>query len=258
MRPLAAYARVTVLTRLTWRGDWLLTVFAHALSSFAGLLVVWAMYRNASVIAGHTQSDALLVWGFAMASQGLFWTLFGGVFVANRRYLVGGDLDRLLLRPIDPLLQLLLDHIKPEHLASLLLGLGVILTALWGRADVAFVHLLAIPAQVALGSLLIAGLLLSLASLGFWMQHRGSAVGLASEMAGYAAYPLSFLPDPLALLMVTLVPFAFTAAAPASLFMHQPRWGWLWMAQPVVCLAVAAAGLAMWKLSLHRYSSAGS
>jgi ABC-type uncharacterized transport system permease subunit len=60
------------------------------------------------------------------ASVGLFWVMFKGLYVVNWQYTLEAELDRVLLRPMDPYLQILLDNLNLQDLPVLVLGLAVV------------------------------------------------------------------------------------------------------------------------------------
>ena len=65
-----------------------------------------------------------MVWGTAEC-VGLATSLFAGAAAFNRQYLVQGELDAAA-RPLNPWLQVLLDHAGPQGLVSGLLGVGMV------------------------------------------------------------------------------------------------------------------------------------
>lgn len=245
-----AWVRLRLQSRLAYRGDLVLASLGDVLLAAVGLVMLGTIFLHVDRLAGFTARDVLLGWGLAQASLGLFQAAFAGLYAMNRQYLLQGDLDRVLLRPVDPWLQVMLDHLNPGALLTSLAGLAVFAWAVEPGFE-----LLLLPVFVVCGALLVAGILTATAALGFFVHHEGSAVGLVHQLAGFAPWPVTILPGPFALIAL---PFAFAGFVPATLYMDRPEWWPLALAQPVVGVAVFVAGLAFWRLGLRRYGSAGS
>lgn len=259
MRALSAYVAMRFKVRLAYRGDLLLAVLGDLVMTVVGLFIVAAIYHRVPTVLGWTRSEALLCWGMGECALGVFWVVFHGLYNVNRQYILEADLDRVLLRPIDPYLQILLDHVKLQDLPMLLLGLVIVaIGAETGTVDWGPVHYAMLPVFIASGALIIGGVLTAVTALGFRMHHQGSAIGLAYQVTAYARYPLDFLPTPLAIFVTVVVPFAFAGFLPATFFMDRPDWAvWAWL-QPLVGVACFAAGYTFWTVSLRRYTSSGS
>ena len=258
MRPLAAYLAMRLKARLAYRGDLLVAAAGDVLVATVGLAAVGVLFHHTDTLGGFGVWEVLLGWGLAQTSLGVFWTLFPGLYALNRQYLLQGELDRVLLRPLDPYLQVMLDHVNPGGLLLSAVGLGVFL---WAAAASGLAWsvgmVLLFPVIVLCGTLLVAGVLTATAALGFWMHHEGSAVGLVYQFAGFAPYPLTILPRPFAFLVTAVLPFAFVGFLPATLYMDRPAWWPLAIAQPLVGLVVFFLGWGFWRFSLRRYGSAG-
>ncbi|MBW2253734.1 MAG: ABC-2 family transporter protein, partial [Deltaproteobacteria bacterium] len=256
MRGAWSYLLMRAKVRLAYRGDLALSVLGDLLVAMVGLAAVAVLYHHVSHIRGYDLWEVLTSWGLAQATLGVFWTAFGGLNTLNRQYILGGDLDRVLLRPLDPYLQVMLDHLDPGALLLTVLGLGVFTWGwLGGGAHGGVSHLVLLPVFLLCGALLIAGLLTAAAALGFWFHHQGTAVGLLSQFSGFAHYPLEVLPRPWAILVTTALPFAFTGFLPATFYMDRPEWAPLVVLQPLIGISLFAAGYGFWRVSLRRYES---
>jgi viologen exporter family transport system permease protein len=258
MRRWRAWLGIRLQARLAWPADALFAVLGDLVVAAVGVAVVLALYAHVSAIRGWSAGEVLMAWGLAQASLGGTRALFGGLWVLNRRYVLGGELDRVLLRPADPFAQVMVDEADPGPLWLALAGLGVFG---WGAGQAGIplgpAQAAAVLAFVAGGVLLVAGVLTATASVGFWMRHEGSAVGLAAQLTAFAHVPLDALPRGWALLVTTALPFAFTGAIPAAwLTGHQP-WARLGEVQPLVGIAAFAVGQGLFRAGLRRYGSAG-
>lgn len=259
VRSLIAYLAMRLKVKVAYRGDLAFNALGDVVVTLVGLFLVASIYHHVPHVRGYDVYEVLLCWGFAESCLGLFWTGFQGLYAINRQYILGGELDRVLLRPIDPFVQILGDHLHPEGIP--VLGLGLVVLGLGASGlDVPWTwdRIALLPVFIVAGTLVIGGVLTAVTAVGFWVHHQGSAIGLAYQLTVYGRYPLDFLPRPLAILVSTLVPFAFAGFVPATYYMDRPEWYPYALAQPIVGLACFVFGYGFWRYSLRRYASTGS
>jgi len=258
MRRWLAWLGIRLQARLAWPADALAGVVGDLVVAAVGVAVVLALYAHVQDLRGWSAGEVLMAWGLAQASLAGTRAAFGGLWVLNRRYVLGGDLDRVLLRPADPFAQVMVDHADPGPLWGLVAGLGVFG---WGAGEagvaLGVVQVLAVVGFVFGGVALIAGVLTTMASVGFFVRHEGSAVGLAAQGIAFAHVPLDALPPAWALLVTTAVPFAFTGVVPAAWFTGHAPWAAVAWGQPLVGLAAFGLGQVVWRVGLRWYGSVG-
>ncbi len=239
-------------------GDALARLAADVVVTAAGVLMILAVFDHTEHVAGWTAGEVLMAWGLAQGALGLTRAVFGGLWVLNRRYLLGGELDALLLRPLGPYTQVLIGHVEPGALALTAGALGVFAVGA-ARQGVALGpgNLVAAAVFVVGGTLLLAGVLTATASVGFFTAHRGSAVGLVTGLVGLAHVPPEALPRLWAWALTTVLPLAFTGVVPAAWFSGRAPWAELALLQPLIGLVAFAGGFAVWRVGLARYGSSG-
>lgn len=254
---LRAWLAMRTKVGLAYRGDLLFAVLGDAVVALVGLAALGVLFTHAEHIAGFDLADLLMAWGLAQAALGVHGAAFSGLTALNRQYLVRGGLDRVLLRPGNPYLQIMLEHLRPGALAITALGLTAFCWG-WMLGGVgSATRLVMVPVFVAGGALLVAGLLTATATLGLWTRHEGSAVGLVSQFAGFAHVPPAVLPRGFAVLVTAVIPFAFAGFVPATWFQGRDEWAWMALAQPALGVVVFTAGYSFWRASLPRYGSVG-
>ncbi len=253
-RAALALAAATVRARLAWRGDVGAAVAADAVSAAVGLAMVGAVVRGGGAeLAPGMGAQLVAAWGFAEIGRAAFAMWLGGTAALGPHYVLGGGLDRVLLRPGPPLLHLVLDHVRPGAWPGVLWG-SLALGAVAGEVGAGRAMLAAVVAVAA--AVVLGGSLLALASLAFWLPHRGRFVGLGLQLAHHGAWPASWVPAPVALALRTVFPVAFAAIVPGA-------W-WVGAAPSGAAATVAVAALAGWvgvrafQAGVRRYASVGN
>lgn len=222
-----------------------------------GLVFLWAVFSPVPDIRGWSRAEALLVWGLAEVASGLCQAGFHGLWTQNQRYVLTGEMDRLLLRPVDPLLALLAEQCMPGHLALSLGGLGMVGFAALELPPMGLGIWLGLAAAALGGAALQGGLMLLVAAVGLRVPHRGRTVGLASQAAAFARYPLDVFPGWLSAVLLTVVPMGLVASVPGAAALG--RLPALALLAPVGAGAVMLlGGAAVWRAALRGYASSGT
>ncbi|MES2639825.1 MAG: ABC-2 family transporter protein [Myxococcota bacterium] len=244
--------------RLAYRFDFAVNALGDVLLAGVGLVFLNTLFRHVQGLGAYTPSEVLFCWGFAECVVGLFFVLFQGLWVLNQRYIVGGDLDRVLLRPVDPYLQVLLDNVSWEDLPIALLGGAVMIVAAPGLGAVPLWHWAMLPVLLLGGACVLGGILTTVSSAGFHLHHRGTAVGLVFQLSTFTRYPIDLFAAPLRLLLTWGLPLGFAGFYPASFLMDRPEWHAYALVQPLVGLTALAVGYGSFRFGLTKYASTGS
>lgn len=252
------YATMRAKVRLAYRADFAILALGDLLVAGIGIVFLWAIFSHVPDIVGWSLHEVLFIWGMAETSTGLFFVLFQGLWHQNQRYILGGELDRVLLRPVDPYLQLMLDHLHLEDLP--LVGLGVAMMAIAGTGLPAWslAQWLLLPVFLLGGVGVLAGVLTAISAAGFRVHHRGTAIGLVYQASVFNRYPIVIFPDALQTLLTWVLPFAFVAFFPATWYLDRPEWLGFVAAQPIVGGLLFVGGQWVWRKGLGSYRSPGT
>src|SRR5262245_21186644 len=101
LRLFAAFGRFSLLNEMAFRGNYLLKVTVELL--WLGLLILFyrTIYSRTSVVVGWSELEYLFFLGCYYALEGLMETLVLGNCTEFAELVRKGDLDLILLRPID-------------------------------------------------------------------------------------------------------------------------------------------------------------
>lgn len=254
--------RISLLAMLQYRVNLIVwTVFGVAYH-VAGVGLLWAMLLRFRAIGGWNFGDLLFLYALWALGHGVYAALFGKVgHVA--RHVRDGQFDRFLVRPLNPLLQVMT---VPGGITIDDLVIAVPLFVVAQRvAAVAWTPGLALllPGAV-LGAALIEGaILLAIATASFWLV-RIDAVRLLVETVEleFIRYPLSIFPRAAQVVFTWLLPLAFVAYLPAQVFLQRSpagiAVGTLGYFTPAVGGAAFALAYALWSYGVDHYQSTGS
>lgn len=254
---LLRYATAWLQARLAYPGDVAIQVLADGLVGLVGVLFLSALFARVPHVAGWTFHETLVVWGLAECVSALTLSLFAGTAAFNRRYLLGGDLDRVLLRPLDPWLQVLLDHAGLQGLVTGGLGLAMVVVGLSGAAPLP-ARLWLLPGALIGGTALLGAILTASCAAGFWLHHRGSLVGVVQQGAAFGRYPADLFPPTLRALLTGVFPATLLSALPVAWVLGHDAPAALAVGQPVLGVAALVGATALWRRALRHYRSSGT
>jgi ABC-2 type transport system permease protein len=255
---LGGLIRQRLKTRLAYRGDVLAGLLSAALLGVVGPVFLLSLFANVPHLHGWTGPEVLFIWGYADTVAGLFYVVFAGLYDLNRRYILTGELDRLLIRPVDAYAQLLIDNLAFEELPVVALGgLVMALAVAWGLVFPEPLRLLLLPVWLAGSLATLGGMVTAVASLGFHLHHRGTAVGLVLQLTTLTRYPLDLFGRPLQALLTFVLPFGFAGFYGAAFFLPDHEFVVFGALVPLVGALALGFGYAAFRFGLRRYASAG-
>jgi ABC-2 type transport system permease protein len=242
---------------LAFRWDFWLNVSGLVMGQAVSLLTIHVMFARIPHLQGWSYYQVLLIYGFSQLTLNLCY-VFGASLGSVNQLVLDGQLDPFLVRPVDPLFQLLAHDFGLQQVSAAMTSLGIVLYSLWHLPGPPWWSLALLPVLVTGGAAVYLGLGLIAASTAFWLQDRHGLVW-PTIMAGdvVSQYPLTIHGAPVRFLVTWVLPVAFTSFYPATLLLGVRTWlGYAW-ATPLVGLGLCLAGYRLWRRGLRRYSSAG-
>lgn len=246
-------------TKLTYRADFWVEVFSDLLSSAMNLVFIFVVFRHTSSLAGWSEAEIVFVYGYFMVPYGIFSTFFS-LWNFSERYIVKGEMDRVLTRPAHSLVQIMLENVDPASLISSLVGI-IIIGSAWATMGLPFAWYDPLVMLVmVIGSVLIyAGIYTSLAAISFYSDAPTGVIPLMFNIQSYGRYPVQIYNKTIRFVLTWLLPFAFVGVYPASFFLNRQDTGIVMpLLTPVVGAVFFAIGLTVWNRGVKRYRGAGS
>jgi len=254
------YIKNYAKTRLTYRADFWVEILSDLLSQGMNLIIILIMFQHTPSLGGWSEAEVVFVYGFFMVPYGIFSTFFG-IWNFSERYIVKGEMDRVLTRPAHSLFQVLLENVDPPSLAGSIVGIGIMAVS-WPQLGLSF-HALDIVMLIIfiLGAVLIyAGLYTALSAISFYSDAPTGIVPLMYNIQNYGRYPVNIYNKIIRFVLTWLLPFAFVGVIPASYFLEKKTddLSQLALMTPVMGIIVFGLGLLLWNHGVKKYRGAGS
>jgi len=249
--------------QMQYRLNFLIDVAFGLVFSTVGFVFIWVVLGRFEAIGGWTLAEVALLYGMRLTSHGL-WTVNFSRLYAIDRLVRDGEFDRMLIRPMPMLAQLMYSQFRIATLGDLLGGvviLGIALTQVtidWSGSKV-----LLLAGALAGGAMLDGAFQLGPAAMTFRTLQSMPVRGLFDDIFGrFSGYPTSIFDRGARFLLLWIVPVAFVAWVPATVLLERtdelPFPGWLAWWSPLA--GVMAITFATWLFvrEARHYQSSGS
>src|SRR5688572_1357859 len=193
----------------------------------------------------------VFLYGFSLLPVGIFnvfsWNLWG----FSDRYLIEGRFDRVLLRPVSSVFQVLFESFRLESLESVVTGVVAVVWASrrlglsFGALDVVLFAVWAVA-----GGVIYLAIFLGLTATSFWIEDRIGISPPVFNLMQFGRYPLSIYD--------TWVRLALSSFYPTARFLGRAEFLPHFWAVPLVAAISLGVALALWQSGVKRYHSTGS
>lgn len=228
--------------------------------------LLWVIFdRIGTTLTGWSFPQALLIYGMGELTFALFSMVsLGMVFSLPGYYILEGNLDRPLLRPLNPFFQLCLEQLSVNNWTIAVKGILIMLWALQQPGTLvsasggSVIWWLGTIAAVFGGAIIYNGMFVTLACASFWLKDRVSLTWPLFDFNEFSRYPLTIYPPGVRVFFSWVLPYAFVAFYPATLVMGAREWWGYAMWWPLMGALLTGGAYFLWSRGLRAYESAGS
>ncbi len=252
---LAQYAK----TRLVYKADFLISLTASVLATIAGYGFVLVLFTRVPRLQGWTFEEVLFIYGFSLIPMGFYNIVSMNLYEFGDSYIIEGRFDRVLLRPVHSLFQILFESFRLESVQEILTGTVVVVyCAARLRVPWTLVNLLLFPGLVLCGTVIYVAVFIILTSVSFWFEDRIGVAPPVYNMITFGRYPITIYNVFIQFMLNWIIPFAFASFYPTVRYLGRTEFRREFYLIPVVTLAVLMLALWIWNQGVRQYKSTGS
>jgi len=251
----AQYAKV----RLAYKADFFIAAFSSMTATVLGFGFVLVLFSKIPKLQDWSFYEILFLYGFSLIPLGFFNVLSWNLYDFGDIYIIQGRFDRVLLRPVDTLFQILFEKFRLESLQEVLTGSVVVAICVqrlglpWHTTDYFWFALM-----VASGAVIYVSVFLLLTSVSFWFEDRVGIVPPVFNMLTFGRYPLTIYNVFIQFLLSWIIPFAFASFYPTTHFLRRGAFAPFVRLVPLVAASFFLLALTVWRRGVRNYSSTGS
>ena len=255
----AAYFAQFLKARMAYRADFFADLFATGLGTAASLLFVFVLFVPIDSLAGWQRDEILFIYGLSLIPYGLFSAVSWNLYDFGDHYIIEGNFDRVLLRPLNSFFQVLFESFRIHTLADCLIGAVVIATAArsldlpFGLFDWIWLFVAAVS-----GATLFIAVFGTIASLSFHFEDRIGIAPPVFNLINAGRYPVEIFQPLVRFLLRWIIPFSFVAFYPSTGILGRDEFQTLCLLSPLVALVSLGVLAFAWTLGVRQYKSTGS
>lgn len=257
VRILGALVRHSTIEELEFRTNAVANAVTTVLGLFLALYFLDAMFAEVENLGGWSLYQVLALFGVALCLEGLLevW-LFPSLHALSEKVRTG-DLDCLLLRPIDCQFSISFSKVNIWEVPRAIVGVVVVVYSMYAQGTLVFVNLAAFIALLGCGVVIFYSLFLITCTLSIWFVKIGDIWIVSYTIMEVGRFPVSAFPHTIRILLTFFVPVYFISNVPVQ--------GAMGVVEPVSVLGAVLVSLvslcvsrAFWLCALRSYNSASS
>ncbi|MEU8226586.1 ABC-2 family transporter protein [Kribbella sp. NPDC048915] len=255
--------RAALRGQLQYRVNFWTTLMGGVAYQGTQLLFLGVLLGKFGLIGGWGFAEVAFVFAMRLASHALYVVPFGSLRLTDVM-VQEGEFDRVLLRPVNPFLQLITRWFPLMSLGDALLGVGALVIFSWhAPIDWTAAKVVYLLLAVIGGGLVETGIQTFFSGLSFVATSTSSLRIFAdSSITQFSGYPLTMFGRPTFYAFCTVFPMAFISFLPATVLLDRasevPLPTWLTTVSPLAGPVVLALGYLTFIKMMPRYTSPGA
>ncbi len=244
---------------MAYKADFFIASFANILATVAGYGFVLVLFSRIPQLRGWRFEEVLFIYGFSLIPMGLFNIVSLNLYDFGDIYIVEGKFDRILLRPVHSLFQIMFENFRLESMQEIITGL-IAVAYCAGKLKIAVtaLNLILFPLLSLCGAIIYICIFVIISSVNFWVEDR---IGLAPpvfNMIAFGRYPITIYNTAIQFLLSWIIPFAFASFYPTVRFLGRTEFRTEFYLIPVVTAALVGISIFVWERGVLQYKSTGS
>jgi ABC-2 type transport system permease protein len=249
------YAKV----RISYRGDFFISLATSMAATIFSLGFVVVLFQKATQLAGWRLEEVVFLWGFTQIPYGLFNVISLNLYDFGNNYIIEGKFDRVLLRPVSSLFQVLFETFRIESLQEVATGIF----CMWWASQHLGIHWTAGKVLTLLffgicAAIIYVSMFLMLSTVSFFWEDRIGVHPPVWNLIAFGRYPLSIYSGVVQFFLCWIVPFGLASFYPSVRLLGRTVTPEYLPLVPVVSAVFLTIAISLWNFGTRHYSSTGS
>jgi len=251
----AQYAKV----RISYRGDFFISLATSMAATIFSLGFVVVLFQKATQLAGWRLEEVVFLWGFTQIPYGLFNVISLNLYDFGNNYIIEGKFDRVLLRPVSSLFQVLFETFRIESLQEVVTGAF----CMWWASHRLGIHWTSGKISTLLffsvcAAIIYVSIFLILSTVSFFWEDRIGVHPPVWNLIAFGRYPLSIYSGVVQFFLCWIIPFGLASFYPSVRLLGRTVTPEYLPLVPVVAAVFLAIAISLWNFGTRHYSSTGS
>lgn len=250
--------KLNFATLTAYRSNFVNSIFSTIAWGMFSIIATFLLTARTPVAFGWRREEIILLAAAFNILIGVFHALFSRNFERLSRLVNFGQLDRVLLQPIDSQFLVSLWEVNYANLLRVFIGAGLMLFLIEQlNVAISFGDVLAFALLLLVGLILLYSIWLCVATLTIWFTRLSNIVDLMYSVTGMARYPQEMFRQLADYIFFFLLPITLIIVTPTKALLARAT------TSDVLLLFLCAFGLLyigrkFWQFALRSYTSASS
>ena len=251
----AQYAKV----RLAYKADFIIAFLSSMAATVLGFGFVLVLFSKIPRLQDWSFNEVMFLYGFSLIPLGFFNVVSWNLYDFSEIYVIEGKFDRVLLRPVATLFQVIFEKFRLESLQEVVTGIGVVALCVHRlHLTLRFPDYLWFALMIVCGAAIYMAVFLILTAVSFWFEDRVGIVPPVFNMLNFSRYPLTIYNVFIQFLLSWIIPFGFASFYPTTHFLGRNSFALYFHLVPVVAVGFTVLAILVWNRGVANYSSTGT
>ena len=244
---------------MEYRIDFILGLIGFILVQMTGIIFLNLVFNCIPDLKGWSFYEILFIYGLAQIPRGIDHIFTDYLWIFSWKTIVKGEFDRYLLRPINPLFQVISESFQPDGFGELIVGTVLVIIS-YSKLGLNFGvdKFISFIVVILFATLIYTAVKLATTSIAFWVKFAQSYMFMFYELSTFTKYPMGIYPKAIKFILTFLVPFAFTGYYPGAYFLGKGSFSVGVLATCLISVIAIALAYRIWLRGIKAYESAGS
>ncbi len=252
-----AFLKASLKEMLIYRLDCIVGMISQIFSQIVEIIFIWVVFQNTDMLAGWDFKQILLLYGVTLISVGIADFCFDELYSIGPRYIRNGEFDKILLRPVHPLISIIGASKEFTSLGYFCLGLFLTIVMLLKLAiPITAILIIKIVFFSIIGAAIIGAINVIFSVSSFWTYRSNEVIWSFYRIYTFVQYPIDIYNKFIKILITAVLPFAFVAYYPTISYLGMDT-KMLYIA-PIIMIVLWFIAVKVWNFALNKYRSTGT
>lgn len=254
-----SFFKMYMKSRLIYKADFVLGFTSQLINLIFSVAFISLLFTQIENLQGWTFNEIILLTGFSGMILNLHHIFFFAPYRLGEDYIISGRMDRYFVRPLNMLFQVFARYIADDNISKFLANTFMIIYAVNQIGlSISVVKIMYAFFAIISGVMVLGAIFVTFGTTAFWTGRSQAIFWLFFRISDFRRYPYNIFSQPIKILLITLVPIAFTSFFPTTFLLDMNAW----QAWQLISLFIGPLMYLMayrfWRYGLANYSSTGS
>ncbi|NLK94572.1 MAG: multidrug ABC transporter permease [Clostridiales bacterium] len=244
---------------MEYRVDFVLGLIGFILVQMAGVVFIQLIFNSIPSLQGWSFYEILFIYGIAQIPRGIDHVFTDYLWIFSWKTIAKGEFDRYLLRPINPLFQVISESFQPDGFGEIIIGtVLVIYSSFHLGISFGIIQILSFIVIMISATIIYTSIKLATTSIAFWVKFSQSYIFMAYSISGFAKYPIGIFPKGVKIVLIGIIPFAFTGYYPGAYLLGRESFFMGVVMTAIISIIAFIVAYNIWLKGIKVYESAGN